>query len=208
MKHLLQFAIGLSLLISLPVFAAGDADAGQTKAAICAACHGADGNSIIPMWPKLAGQHAAYLERQLGLIKSGSRPVPEMVGFVMSLTEQDMADVAAYFSSQTTSAGVTDDALRRSGERLYRAGNSATDIPACMSCHGPAGEGNPLSGYPSIAGQHSVYSEKMLNGFRAGNTWGVEDANSKIMTEVTHRLTDDEIKAVSSYIQGLHSVED
>ena len=207
MKHLLQFAVGLSLLISLPVLAAGDADAGQTKAAICAACHGADGNSIIPMWPKLAGQHAAYLERQLGLIKSGSRPVPEMAGIVISLTEQDMADVAAYYSSQTTSAGITDEALRRSGERLYRAGNSATDIPACMSCHGPAGEGNPLSDYPLISGQHSVYSEKMLNGFRAGNIWGVEDANSKIMTEVAHRLTDDEIKAVSSYIQGLHFVE-
>jgi len=207
MKHLLQFAVGLSLLISLPVLAAGDADAGQTKAAICAACHGADGNSIIPMWPKLAGQHAAYLERQLGLIKSGSRPVPEMAGIVISLTEQDMADVAAYYSSQTSSAGITDEALRRSGERLYRAGNSATDIPACMSCHGPAGEGNPLSGYPLISGQHSVYSEKMLNGFRAGNIWGVEDANSKIMTDVAHRLTNDEIKAVSSYIQGLHFVE-
>ncbi len=207
MKHLLQFAIGLSLLVSLPVLAAGDADAGQTKAAICAACHGADGNSIIPMWPNLAGQHAAYLERQLGLIKSGSRPVPEMAGIVISLTEQDMADVAAYFSSQTASTGITDEALRRSGERLYRAGNSATDIPACMSCHGPGGEGNPLSGYPSIAGQHSVYSEKMLNGFRAGTTWGVEDANSKIMTDVAYRLTDAEIKAVSSYIQGLHFVE-
>jgi len=206
MKHLLQFAIGLSLLISLPVFSAGDADAGEGKAAICAACHGADGNSIVPMWPKIAGQHAAYLERQLGLIKSGNRPVPEMVGIVAGLTDQDMADLAAYFSSQNTSAGVTDEALRRSGESLYRAGNSETGIPACMSCHGPVGEGNPLSGYPSVAGQHSAYSEKMLNGFRDGNTWGEEDTNSKIMTDVTHRLTGAEIKAVSSYIQGLHAV--
>lgn len=172
MKHFLQFVIGLSLLISSPVFAAGDANSGQAKAAICAACHGADGNSIIPMWPKLAGQHAAYLERQLGLIKSGDRPVPEMAGIVISLTEQDMADVAAYFSSQNTSAGVTDEALLRSGERLYRAGNSETDIPACMSCHGPAGEGNPLSGYPSIAGQHSVYSEKNAHCFSGRHYMG------------------------------------
>jgi cytochrome c553 len=208
MKRLLQFAIGLSLLVSLPVLAAGDADAGQGKAAICAACHGADGNSVVPNWPKLAGQHSAYLERQLGLIKSGSRPVPEMAGIVISLSDQDIADVAAYFSTQTTSAGLADETLRANGERLYRSGNAETDVPACMSCHGPAGEGNPLSGYPSIAGQHSVYSEKMLKGFRTGTMWGDDDTNSKIMTTVTSRLTDPEIKAVASYIQGLHAVEE
>jgi len=205
MKHFLQFAIGLTLLVSLPAFAAGDADAGQTKAAVCGACHGADGNSMVPMWPKLAGQHSTYIERQLGLIKSGNRSVPEMAGIVMGLTEQDMADVAAYFSSQVTSTGLTDDALRSNGERLYRAGNPETNIPACMSCHGPVGEGNPLSGYPSLAGQHTVYSEKMLKGFRSGQQWGEDDANSQIMNQVTLRLTDDEITAVASYIQGLHS---
>lgn len=208
MKYLLHFAIGLSLLVCLPVQAAGDVDAGQNKSAICAACHGADGNSMIPMWPKIAGQHAPYLERQLGLIKTGNRPVAEMAGIVMGLSDQDLADLAAYYSSQRTTTGVTDSALRASGERLYRAGNFETDIPACMSCHGPAGEGNPLSGYPLIAGQHSVYTEKMLNGFRSGSVWGVDDVNSKIMTEVASRLTDAEIKAVSSYIQGLHSVAD
>ena len=208
MKQLLQFAIGLSLLVSLPVFAIGDADAGQGKAAVCAACHGVDGNSVVPNWPKIAGQHAPYLQRQIALIKGGSRPVPEMAGIVISLTDQDMQDLAAYFSSQTTSAGLTDEALRASGEMLYRGGNSETGIPACMSCHGPAGEGNPLSGYPSLAGQHSVYSEKMLTGFRAGTTWGADDASSTIMTDVTKRLTDEEIKAVASYIQGLHGVKE
>jgi cytochrome c553 len=203
MKHLLQFAIGVSLLVSLPVLAAGDADAGQGKAAVCAACHGVDGNSVVPNWPKLAGQHSAYLERQVGLIKDGSRPVVEMAGIVINLSDQDIADIAAYFSTQTSSAGLTDDALRSSGEMLYRAGNAEKDIPACMSCHGPVGKGNPLSGYPALAGQHSVYSEKMLKGFRAGQLWGDDDTNSKIMTEVTNRLTDAEIKAVSSYIQGL-----
>jgi len=205
MKHILQFAIGLSLLISLPVFAAGDANAGQSKAAICAACHGADGNSVVPNWPKIAGQHASYLERQLGLIKSGDRPVPEMAGIVLGLSDQDMADISAYYATQTHKAGLSDESLRASGEQLYRAGNSATDIPACMACHGPAGEGNPLAAYPAVAGQHAVYTEKMLKGFRAGSMWGVDDASSQIMTEVTLRLTDDEIKAVANYMQGLHS---
>ena len=208
MKHLLHIAIGLSLFVSLPVLAMGNADAGQSKAAICAACHGVDGNSVVPNWPKLAGQHEAYLHRQLVLIKDGSRPVPEMAGIAMGLSDQDMADLAAYFSSQTTSAGLTDESLRASGELLYRGGNAETDIPACISCHGPAGEGNPLAGYPSLAGQHAVYSEKMLNGFRAGTTWGADDASSKIMTDVAKRLTDQEIKAVSSYVQGLHSVKE
>jgi cytochrome c553 len=208
MKQLLQFAIVLSLLASVPALATGDADAGQAKAAVCAACHGADGNSVVPNWPKIAGQHAAYLQRQLSLIKAGDRTVVEMAGIAMGLSDEDMADLAAYFASQTTSPGLTDEALRASGERLYRSGNPETDIPACLSCHGPAGEGNPLSGYPQLAGQHSVYTEKMLNGFRAGTTWGAEDTNSKVMTDVSKRLTDAEIKAVASYVQGLHSVEE
>ena len=207
MKQLLQFAVGLSLLVSLPALATGDANAGQGKAAICAACHGIDGNSLVANWPKLAGQHSAYLERQLGLIKGGNRPVPEMAGIVIGLSDQDIADVAAYFSSQTTAAGLADETLLANGEMLFRGGNSEKDIPACMSCHGPAGKGNPLSGYPSLAGQHSVYSEKMLKGFRAGSQWGEDDANSKIMTDVANRLTDAEITAVSSYIQGLHPAE-
>ena len=118
-----------------------------------------------------------------------------------------MADIAAYFSSQTAGAGLTDESLRAAGELLYRSGNPQTGVPACMSCHGPAGEGNPLSGYPHLAGQHAAYSEKMLTGFRAGTTWGADDASSKIMTDVTKRMTDEEIKAVASYIQGLHFVE-
>jgi cytochrome c553 len=207
MKRLLQIAITLSLLVSVPVIAAGDAAAGQAKAAVCAACHGADGNSVVPNWPKLAGQHAAYLERQLILVKDGRRPVPEMTGIVATLNEQDFADLAAYFASQKVSPGLTDEALLATGEMLYRAGIADKDVAACLSCHGPAGEGNPLAGYPALAGQHAAYTEKMLKGFRAGTQWGEEDASSKIMTEVANRLTDVEIQAVSSYIQGLHAVD-
>lgn len=206
MKQLLQFAIGLSLLVSLPALAIGDADAGQAKSAVCAACHGVDGNSTVPNWPKLAGQHADYLQRQIGLIKGGERPVPEMTGIVANLSDQDIQDLAAYFAGQTVKPGLTDESLRAAGEMLYRSGNADTDIPACMACHGPAGEGNPLSGYPLLAGQHAVYTEKMLTVFRSGTTWGPEDASSKIMTDVTKRMTDAEIKAVASYIQGLHRV--
>ena len=208
MKQLILVAAAFSLLVTMPAFAAGDADAGQGKSAICAACHGADGNSAVPNWPKIAGQHAPYLERQLGLIKSGARPVPEMAGIVAGLSDQDLANVAAYYSTQTIKAGLADDATRAIGERLYRSGNSATDVPACMACHGPAGEGNPLAKYPALAGQHSVYTEKMLNGFRSGTTWGEDDESSKIMADVSFRLTDKEIKAVAAYIQGLHAVSE
>jgi len=208
MKHLIQLAAALLLLVNLPALAAGDADAGQAKSAICAACHGADGNSAVPNWPKIAGQHAPYLERQLSLIKSGARPVPEMAGIVAGLSDEDLANIAAYYSTQTIKAGLADDATRAMGERLYRSGNSATDVPACMACHGPAGEGNPLAKYPALAGQHSVYTEKMLNGFRNGTTWGEDDDSSKIMADVSFRLTDKEIKAVAAYIQGLHAVSE
>lgn len=207
MKHLLQVAIALSLIASVPILAAGDADAGKAKAAICAACHGMDGNSVVPNWPKLAGQHTTYLERQLGLIKAGNRPVPEMAGIVAGFSEQDFADLAAYFSSQEKAAGLADETLVADGEAIFRAGIAAKDVPSCMSCHGPAGEGNPLAGYPALAGQHAVYSDKMLKGFRAGSLWGEEDASSKIMTDVANRLTDDEIQAVSSYIQGLYAAQ-
>lgn len=208
MKHFILVAAAFSLLVTMPAFAAGDATAGQAKSAICAACHGADGNSAVPNWPKIAGQHATYLERQLGLIKSGARPVPEMIGIVASLSDQDLANVAAFYSTQTIKAGLADEATRAMGEQLYRSGNSATGIPACMACHGPAGEGNPLAKYPALAGQHSVYTEKMLNGFRSGTTWGEDDESSKIMTDVSFRLTDKEIKAVAAYIQGLHVVSE
>jgi len=199
-----RIVAGLLLLISLPVLAEGDAAAGQAKSAICAACHGADGNSMVPQWPKLAGQHAAYLERQTSLIKSGARPVPEMAGIVGAMSEQDFADIAAFYSTQKNNGGVADEALRPLGEKLWRAGNAETGVPACMACHGPAGEGNPLSGYPALAGQHSVYTASMLKRYRAGENWGEKDVNSKVMVGTAARLTDDEITALASYIQGLY----
>lgn len=204
MSFLLQATASLLVLVSLPGFAAGDAAAGQAKSAICAACHGADGNSMVPNWPKLAGQHEAYLARQITLIQSGARMVPEMMGIVPGLAPQDIDDLAAYFASQQTSGGVADPAALEVGERVFRAGNPESGVPACMACHGPAGEGNPLAGYPALAGQHTVYTVTMLNRFRDGQNWGDADASSKVMNGVAAELTDDEIQAVSSYIQGLY----
>jgi cytochrome c553 len=204
MKFVIGAIASLLAVISLPLAAQGDAAAGQAKSAICAACHGADGNSAVPNWPKLAGQHATYIERQTALIKSGDRPVPEMAGIVASMSEQDFQDLAAFFSAQTNNGGVADESTAALGQRVYKAGNAESGVPACMSCHGPAGEGNPISGFPALAGQHSVYTSKMLTGFRAGTNWGAKDASSHIMNGAAAELSDEEIAAVSDYIQGLY----
>jgi cytochrome c553 len=204
MSFMLRATAILLVFVSLQGFAEGDASAGQAKSAVCAACHGADGNSMVPNWPKLAGQHEQYLVRQVSLIQSGARPVPEMIGIVPGLSPQDIADLAAWYSAQTTSGGVADEAQVALGERIFRAGNANSGVPACMACHGPAGEGNPLAGYPALAGQHAVYTGNMLTRFRSGENWGESDASSQVMNGVAAELTDAEIAAVASYIQGLY----
>jgi len=188
--------------------AEGDAAAGQAKSAICSACHGADGNSIVPQWPKLAGQHRDYLARQVTLIKAGARPVPEMVGIVAMLSDQDIADITAWFAAQQMAAGVAKEEDVLAGQRLWRAGDAKSGVPACMACHGPAGAGNPLAGYPALAGQQEVYVANILKRFRAGENWGDKDAPSHVMNGVAAELTDDDIKFLASYIQGLYLVED
>ena len=204
MSFLLRAIASSLVLISLQAFAKGDAASGQGKSAICAACHGVDGNSAVPNWPKLAGQHEKYLVRQVTLIKSGDRQVPEMLGIVPGLSDQDIEDLSAYFASQEAAPGVADQSQVTLGERIYRAGNAESGVPACMSCHGPAGEGNAPAGYPALAGQHSMYTSKMLTGFRAGENYGEDDASSQIMNGSASELSDEEIEAVASYIQGLY----
>ena len=204
MSFLLRAIASSLVLISLQAFAKGDAAAGQAKSAICAACHGVDGNSTVPNWPKLAGQHEKYLVRQMTLIKSGDRQVPEMLGIVPGLSDQDIEDLSAYFASQEAAPGVADELQVTLGERIYRAGNAESGVPACMSCHGPTGEGNAPAGYPALAGQHSVYSSKMLTAFRTGENYGDDDTPSGIMNGSASALSDEEIAAVASYIQGLY----
>jgi cytochrome c553 len=207
MKFSVPFVASLLLAISLQAVAAGDAAIGQAKAAICAACHGADGNSTVPQWPKLAGQHADYIVREFNLIKAGHRPVPEMTAITPTIDEQDIENIAAWYSSQTIKGGVADKSALAIGLRLWRAGNARTGVPACMACHGPAGEGVPFAGFPALRGQHATYVASMLKRFRAGENWGEKDANSHIMDGVAARLTDDEINSVASVIEGLYRAD-
>lgn len=193
--------------------AAGDAAAGEGKAATCAACHGADGNSPTPMFPKLAGLGEKYLLKQLMDIKAGDRVVPEMTGLLDSMSEQDMADIAAFFDSKPmqlsgsteltvkVGSGIEVDGLKL-GEKVYRAGVASVGAPACTGCHSPRGQGNAPAGYPRLSGQHADYIEKQLKAFRAGER--VNDGEPQTMRQVAERLSDAEIKAVSNYISGLN----
>lgn len=182
----------------------GDAAAGQTKAAVCAACHGVDGNSTDPQYPKIAGQHASYIADQLAKYKSQQRMNPIMLGFAMTLSEQDMADLGAYFASQAVKPDIADEALLEQGQTLYRNGDAKRGIPACMACHGPAGQGMPFANYPSLSHQHAQYTADMLKRFRAGEVHGpADDANAQVMAQVAKQLTDEEITALASYLQGL-----
>ena len=182
----------------------GDATAGQTKAAVCGACHGIDGNSSDPQYPRLAGQQASYIVRQLELFKSGQRQNPIMLGMATPLSPQDMADIAAYFAKQKVLPGIADKTLVSAGEKLYREGNKTAGIPACMACHGPDGQGNPGALYPHLAGQHAQYVQQVLTAWHSGQPWG-KGPHAKIMLTIASRLSAADIAAVASYIEGLHT---
>lgn len=184
-----------------PALAAGDAAAGQAKAITCSACHGADGNSLNPEWPSLAGQHESYTIKQLQAFKSGARQNVLMSSQAMGLSDQDMADLAAYFASQKAAKKTADAALVETGQQVYRGGNKETGAPACLACHGPDGLGNITAAWPTVAGQHASYTAAQLAAYRSGER--STDGDTQIMRNVASRLTDDEIKAVASYIQGL-----
>ena len=180
--------------------AAGDATAGRAKSATCAACHNADGNSANPEYPKLAGLGAGYLFKQLQEYKDGTRPNAIMLGMSAALSEQDMLDLAAFYASQTITRGAADPELAPLGQATFLGGNLSSGVSACMACHGPAGAGNPAARFPALAGQHAQYTEAQLKAFRS-----MERANDagQMMRNIAARMTDAEIKAVSSYIQGL-----
>ena len=196
----------VSLLLTLGISglaqAAGDAAAGQTKVAVCAGCHGADGNSVAPNFPKLAGQGERYLLKQLNDIKSGNRQVVEMTGILTNVSDEDMADIAAYFSSQSMSVGATDPAKLAAGQALYRGGKLNEGMPACIGCHSPNGAGNAAAGFPRLGGQHAQYVAKQLTDFREGNR--TNDGDTMQMRAIAAKLSNKDIDAISSYIQGLH----
>ncbi|WP_172148202.1 MULTISPECIES: c-type cytochrome [Pseudomonas] len=196
----------VSLLLTLGITglaqAAGDAAAGQGKVVVCGACHGADGNSAAPNFPKLAGQGERYLLKQLNDIKSGTRPVVEMTGLLDSLSDQDLADISAYYASQKMSVGAADPKLVARGEALFRGGKLNEGMPACTGCHSPDGAGLDAAGFPQIGGQHAGYVAKQLTDFREGNR--TNDGDSMIMRGIAAKLSNKDIEAVSSFIQGLH----
>ncbi|MEJ2610954.1 MAG: c-type cytochrome [Candidatus Thiodiazotropha sp.] len=201
-KWLVTATLVLSFGVSL-VQAAGNAEEGKKLSTVCAACHGADGNSPInPVWPKLAGQHPQYIEKQLKDFKAEApkRSDPTMTPMALPLSEQDIADLAAYFSSQKLKGGTAAADKVKAGERIYRAGNAETGVAACMACHGPTGAGNPLAKFPALGGQHAAYVVKALTDFRDGKR---SNDTNKMMQGVVERMTNEEIAEVAQYIQGL-----
>lgn len=182
--------------------AAGDAARGKDKSVTCAACHGADGNSINPEWPSLAGQHATYLVKSLKSFQDGTRQNVLMSPQAAILSDADIEDLAAFFAAQTASRRTSDPALVAQGERLYRGGDRDKAISACIACHGPSGRGNPGAAYPVLAGQHATYTTNQLLAYRANDRQSDATAG-QVMRNIASLMSDDDIKAVSSYIQGL-----
>ena len=195
----------------------GDATAGQAKASACAACHGADGNPSDPMYPRIAGQAERYTAHQMALIATGQRGgmAVAMVPFVQDLSAQDMRDIGAYFAQQKAGAGLADDTVITEGpykgmkfyevgQQLYRGGDAARGIPACLACHGPAGTGNPGPAYPALHGQQSAYVVRRLQEYQAGTTNAKDPTHFNLMAAIAKPLTDEEIQSLASYLQGLH----
>lgn len=196
------------LALSIAAFAAGaahaegDAASGEQKVQICTACHGADGNSTNPDWPKLAGQHASYIAKQLSDFKAGTaRSNAQMTGMVAALTPEDMADIAAYYATQTSTGGYVSEKLLELGQSIYRGGVKDSKVPACIACHGPTGAGNPLGAIPVVSGQYAKYAAAQLMAFRSGTR---SNDPSSMMRGATRGLTDQEIQAVAEYMAGLH----
>jgi len=212
MNKLLQglvVATGI-FLASQAVLAEGDAEAGKAKSAVCMACHGADGNSLVPSFPKLAGLGENYLLKQMKDIQSGDRATPEMTGMLGASSEQDLADMAAFFNSNTIKVADASGPDLDIGEILYRVGNAETGVPACTGCHSPTGSGNAPAGYPALGGQHAAYLVKQLQAFRTGAddqdnpAARNNDGETRAMRGVAAHLSDREIRAVSNYISSLH----
>lgn len=179
---------------------AGDAAAGARKAAVCGACHGMTGQSVNPEWPNLAGQQESYVAAQLALFKQGVRDNPLMMPMAMPLTDEDMRDLGAHFAAQAPAGLEADASNWKAGERLYRGGDQGRGLPACIACHGPQGKGNGPARYPALRAQHAVYTYAQLKAYADGRR---KTPGSDMMTVVASKLTDAEMRALSSYTQGL-----
>jgi cytochrome c553 len=190
----------------------GTAEAGATKATVCIACHGPGGNSTSDIWPSLAGQNASYIVGQLHLWHDNKRidPTNLMPAMAAPLSDQDMLDVAAFFSTQIPDGHEADPSYWQAGEKLYRGGDRSRNIPACMACHGPVGRGNPAAAYPALRAQHSVYVVRQLTDYATDARYVIDSKgaseggpNSEIMRTIAKRLSTEDIRNLASYIQGM-----
>jgi cytochrome c553 len=199
-RKLVLAAVLFGSVFSAAAWSAGDAEKGAAKAAVCSACHGANGNSVNPEWPSLAGLGGDYIAAQLTSFKEGKRANPVMMPNAMALTPEDMADLGAYFNSLKNTGLEADPTYWEAGQKLFRAGDAARGIPACMACHGPAARGNEAAKFPALRGQHSVYTIKQLQDYASGaRTTGPNN----IMQSIAKKLTADDMRNVASYLQGI-----
>ena len=207
MKKLVMFALFSMMSFSSLATASddkktGDAEKGKTLSASCAACHGADGNSTNPEWPKLAGQGQAYLVKQLMEYRSGKRKNAVMNGMAQNIgSDQDVLDIAAYYASVKTKPGkAANKELVTEGESIYRGGIVSAGVAACAACHGPTGNGNPTAKFPKVSGQHAKYSLTQLQAFKAGER---NNDTGKMMRNMAKKMSIREMEAVSEYMAGL-----
>jgi len=206
MKKAILFALATSftstvVLANEPV-KTGDATKGKAVSAVCSACHGADGNSVNPDWPKIAGQGEAYLVKQLHEFRSDKRAEATMTPMAKGIaSDEDVLHLAAYFASQKQTSATANKDKVTAGEKIYRGGILASGVAACSGCHGPSGEGNTAAKFPKIAGQHSKYAITQLKAFRSGTR---NNDTGKMMRNVVAKMSDAEIEAVAEYISGLH----
>jgi cytochrome c553 len=190
-------------------FTNGTVQEGATKTAVCTGCHGPNGNSANPDWPRLAGQSAVYIAEQLKLFKGQVRPNPVMMPLASGLSDKDISDVAVYYEAQTPQGLEADPSYWQAGETLYRRGDRARNIPACVACHGPGGRGNLAAGYPALRAQQAVYVVKQLNDYSTGARYsGAKNPaqpsrNGAMMLTIAKRLTPEDMRNVASYVQGL-----
>ncbi len=204
MQNIMSVLISLLLVGSAYAdgLISGDATAGQAKSITCSACHGADGNSVNPVWPSIAGQHPGYILKQLQAFKSGVRSEPLMLGQVMLLNDEDMANLAVFYGEKPAAAkSVSDPASLDLGMRLYRGGDNEDNTAACIACHGPTGRGNPAALVPAVKGQYAVYSAAQLRAYASGDR--TSDGTTRVMRDIAAKLSEAEIQAVASYMQGL-----
>ncbi len=201
-----KLVIALAFVWLVPaVTQSADIEAGKTKSAPCAACHGVDGNSVNPQWPKIAGQHPKYIHKQLRDFKTKARVNAIMNAQAAKLTEQDMRDLAAYFAAQATSPGSVGDEVPQLGARVYRGGISEQNVPACSACHSPAGVGNAAAVFPRLSYQHPQYVADQLRAYRAGRR---ANDPAGLMRDIASRMTDEQIDAVARYVSGLHRADE